>query len=634
MNKIIKSIRKNFSKKSNLIIAGIVVFVLILPNFVYALSGSGIMKAAFRWMANLIIKFFGLLLRLAGTTFEAVLQIGFKNSLMNVAKIGWEVSRDFANMLFILFMIIVAFATILRVERYGAKQLLPRIIIIALLINFSLVICAIIIDFSNLTADIFINNTNQANTDAGKKDIASTIVDGLQIASALTPQDCKAFDDKIKLCDQKSGEDKDDCIDEATLAKIRCESKMQQANTISENDNLLDIVSSAILGSIVIFIAAFSLFAGAILLLIRIVAIWFLVILSPIVFICYILPGLRPYWEKWWRSFINWCIFAPAFAFFIWLAARIITERRTEIETAFVGGSNSLGSSISGFFSVPGILLNYLLIIGILIGGLITAKQLGIYGANMAIGIGKKMAGGAKDWAKEKATRGLAKPGEWVSGKMGAAMNVPVLGRALRALPGMKQLAQAPAAAMTAERKRIGEERKKLERHSNDTLKDLFPTFNKSQKMAASQILATRKDLKEGRNLREKDIIASLKMANRYGDDQVKEILANRPSLAPEVGKSIEEATKKINPAKVDSVQSSEFQNPAVVDAMLKNWGGGHMAKLDETNREGLQKIQDAIYGLGADRTARETALNTINPKLKIYIDNTALKATGILTYD
>src|SRR3989344_684841 len=71
--------------------------------------------------------------------------------------IGWGITRDVANIFFIFILLIIAIATILRLESYGAKQLLPKLIILALLINFSLVIATTIVDASNVLALTFIS---------------------------------------------------------------------------------------------------------------------------------------------------------------------------------------------------------------------------------------------------------------------------------------------------------------------------------------------------------------------------------------------------------------------------------------------------------------------------------------------
>lgn len=65
---------------------------------------------------------------------------------------AWSVSRDVANILFIILflVVIVSQLTGIGIDNYGIKKILPRLIICALLINLSFIICELLIDLSNI----------------------------------------------------------------------------------------------------------------------------------------------------------------------------------------------------------------------------------------------------------------------------------------------------------------------------------------------------------------------------------------------------------------------------------------------------------------------------------------------------
>ncbi len=63
---------------------------------------------------------------------------------------GWGLGRDIVNIFLIFILLYIAIATILQLSGYGAKQLLTTLIVIAFLVNFSLVITKLIIDASNI----------------------------------------------------------------------------------------------------------------------------------------------------------------------------------------------------------------------------------------------------------------------------------------------------------------------------------------------------------------------------------------------------------------------------------------------------------------------------------------------------
>jgi len=69
---------------------------------------------------------------------------------------GLSITRGFSNLGFIVFLVAIGLATALRIEEYKAKKTLPLLIIVALLINFSPVLCGIIIDASNIVMNFFL----------------------------------------------------------------------------------------------------------------------------------------------------------------------------------------------------------------------------------------------------------------------------------------------------------------------------------------------------------------------------------------------------------------------------------------------------------------------------------------------
>ena len=422
--------QKFFSKKTA-IIAGVVLFALIVPNFCHALfgiDGESIAQSIMAWVTHIILSFFSLFVDLAARFLEAMLNIGFA-SHKDVVEIGWKIVRDFSNMFFILFMVIIAFATILRIERYGIKELLPKVIIIALLINFSLVICYLIIDFSDIAAHYFINSAKQGLS--GQQSIATVLRDGLNLTKVIIPADCdNQYQESLKTCALFPNPiDIAACAAAASTALNTCKTEQDNlAKTTNQEGNFINMVISTIFGSIILMIAAFILFVGGILIVVRLFFLWFLVMLVPFVFLCYLMPALRGNWQKWWRSFLSWCFFAPIYCFFIWLAIKLILEKRINQTIGVTGdaGNQTLGTA---FFGTTDNLIAYLFTAALLIGGLIAAKQMGIYGANTAMAIGQK-------WGRAAASRVTRYPrevGTLVSGAVAREM-----GKGLQKIPGFR----------------------------------------------------------------------------------------------------------------------------------------------------------------------------------------------------
>jgi len=262
----------------------------------------------------------------------------------DIVKIGWGITRDLVNMFFVFILLIIAIATILKVETFGMKAVLPKLIILALLINFTLVIAGAVIDFSQILTDFFI-------TQAGGTEFQTNIMNATQAMKTV------ALNTNIPVADGLK--------------------------------NMSEVFIGAILTVVFLLTTLFVLGAYVLFLIIRIVAIWFLLIMAPLAWMAYVLPNTKQHFEKWWSNFIKWVFFAPASAFFIFLAIFSYKSLLTQ------GIQNNLNSGdysqLLPSFTKPDVLLQYLLVIGILFGGLIVAQSMGIAGAKGAVGLGKSI---------------------------------------------------------------------------------------------------------------------------------------------------------------------------------------------------------------------------------------------------
>ncbi|AKM80605.1 MAG: membrane protein of unknown function [Candidatus Saccharibacteria bacterium GW2011_GWC2_44_17] len=69
----------------------------------------------------------------------------------NGTKTAWELARNTANVIFIIVFIIVIYSQItsMGLSNYGIKRMMPRLIIIAIAMNLSFIICQLMVDLSN-----------------------------------------------------------------------------------------------------------------------------------------------------------------------------------------------------------------------------------------------------------------------------------------------------------------------------------------------------------------------------------------------------------------------------------------------------------------------------------------------------
>ena len=86
------------------------------------------------WILFYIAQFFSYLVNLLiGTMVEVVAYNDFN---IDMVKSGWSIVRDVANNFFIIILLVIALGNILRVSQYN-RQLLPKLLVMAVLINFS-----------------------------------------------------------------------------------------------------------------------------------------------------------------------------------------------------------------------------------------------------------------------------------------------------------------------------------------------------------------------------------------------------------------------------------------------------------------------------------------------------------------
>ena len=249
--------------------------------------------------------------------------------------IGWTVIRDFANTFFILILLLIAFSTILRIQKYSAKAFLPKFIIAIFLINFSAVIAAIIIDFGQVFMYEIKGWMGAFGGNNGAMGDLTSLVNGMVDTYGITPP---------------------------------AEGKFSLENTTGA---VFAAVFAAIMGCVYIMLAGF--------LLIRLVVLAILIVLSPIAFLGIIMPGLSSHSGTWWKKIFEYSLFGPIFIFFVFLASTMASELTT---VTYSLPPNDL----TGLSSLVAIIVPYCVSIGMLLAVIPVTKQLGIAGSSALIG--------------------------------------------------------------------------------------------------------------------------------------------------------------------------------------------------------------------------------------------------------
>lgn len=276
----------------------------------------------------------------------------FVNPGPKAVEYGWIVTRDLANMFFILIMLVIAFGTILGREEYGYKRALPRLLFMAVVINFSKTICGIIIDFGQVVMLTFVNGFIQA---AGGNFLRAFQID--------------------KLLDLKPEAD----------------------------PHYAKLALGMMLAFILVTVATAVVLVMMVMLAWRIIVLWLLIIMSPIAFLSNAVgKSGAGYYSKWWEKFRSQIIVGPMLAFFLWLTLIAVQASGGNIAAAdrfadtLTAADQEIGAQSSDFpteVSRTDLYLSFVIAVCMLMAGL----QLAIESSDgLAKSFGNKVSGGLK----------------------------------------------------------------------------------------------------------------------------------------------------------------------------------------------------------------------------------------------
>lgn len=188
--------------------------------------------------------------------------------------LAWVIMRNISNVAFIVAFLVIIYSqlTSVGISNYGVKKMIPRLVIAAVLVNLSFTICAILLDLSNIAGyafqDAFMGIKNTIST-VGEN--TSTWTWSEVISTALS---------------------------NGALA----------IGAITFTTELLPmLVPAATLAGLTLLLILLIMAARQALIII-------LIIISPLAFVCYLLPGTEKWFKKWRDSFLTMLVFFPAFS--------------------------------------------------------------------------------------------------------------------------------------------------------------------------------------------------------------------------------------------------------------------------------------------------------------------------------
>lgn len=565
----------------------------------------------------------GILFTLGGLFLTFGLRLNGSLLLSPTVNVGWVITRDLANLGFVLAIVFIAIATILRVNQYGIKKILWRLVVAALLVNFSLTIAGIFLDMSGLLTNFFVARVvpPPSSTAASFSGVFQN-ENGIAFSSALA----NAFGLQELLHSNESG------------------FNAKQYQGITEfGAAMLALLANMFFVTLFTITGAVTMLTIAALVFVRYVAMTILLILMPIAWIGWVFPGSKfsEAYKMWWGKFIEWLIWLPVATFFIYLTVLIVTNQAANpnsiLSVAQSITTNPQGTALDNFlvffshgFETIG---RMLAILGLLAGGLIATRRISDTGAKVVLGTADAAHNYLTGKVRGAAYGATALPAGYLARRalqsyLRGGREVDAQGKEITPARGQRWVnriskygkyvgvsgaASALAGYIAKGKDEVAEYQKNyLDKLNDDALKSYTEMIGDPIAMAAKATeLAKRNKLE--------DIApeGSAKLKN-YEDalkkmGVEKDFLNNMPHLAGSFGKTIEEVVRKITD--VSKISETALKKAEIQAALSAN----QYQKLRQSNEVTEKTLLEMKDGLGknfeAVKLEIQTKLTTLSPQ-------------------
>ena len=192
--------------------------------------------------------------------------------------LAWVIMRNISNVAFIVAFLVIIYSqlTSAGISNYGVKKMLPRLVIAAVLVNLSFTFCAVLLDLSNIAGYAF------QDAFMGIKNTISTVGENTGVGWTWS---------EVIVMILSNG-----ALAGGVVA------------TVAMGAELLPLALSALVGIGLVLLLVLLIMAA------RQALIVILIIISPLAFVCYLLPGTEKWFKKWRDLFLTMLVFFPAFA--------------------------------------------------------------------------------------------------------------------------------------------------------------------------------------------------------------------------------------------------------------------------------------------------------------------------------
>lgn len=588
-------------------------------------DGNGTLDNFILGIGSIMLTWSVVIFDILGLLFNNMLFYTLNTSAMPLGTIqlGWSIVLGIANILFIFIILYISLNTVLGLSGANTYKLLGKLILVALLINFSLTFTNVLIDASNIIAREFWYKT--APPLPGEyPDLAGTIYYAYNFENLITTKN------NLDAQERSVGSAGDKTEDQAAGSSN---------NAVSISSRNIGLAYMGV--SMFVFIACFVLGMAVAIFSVRFIKLMILMIFSPLAFLGYIIPPTEGLSKQWWGTLTSEAFLAPAFMFFVYIAISInvgivnLGLQYDRVAKYFLNGPGGADPEI-----VYMVVFSFVITSILLLGASVAAKmmsndsyQMGGKLAGLAFGTGvgavaaggRQIGGRAGQWAYERLAdkdftgsatlrsfADNARKGSW------DIRNAPALGSAT-------ELAGAQAGMKTSE---------------GLVFKDAKASVGgrlKEQTDARAKEVAAEKERKDTARRLETDRIKS----ELSDESKIRGTIAGYDNLSADkqkeaISKAIQERMKKLRPEEQLELIGDNVGDPGKKH-LIENLSDRRAIKTleDKLNDEDKVKLQTLITGnkknnKGGAGYYKEQMLNTKIEETKTKIDGikTRLEST------
>lgn len=281
----------------------------------------------------------------------------YQDAFVNIIYPGWLILRNLANIFFIIALLVVGLRILFQQSAAStARSFIMRLVIMALLVNFSLVIAQGVVGIADTVQSQFLPSGSEVVKALGTK----LMVDPIQ--------------------------------------SFRTAVTNSETGTIT-SDSFSDLAKPMVL--LMLAVAAFFAFiAIAAFLAVRLVALMLLYMVSPIAYVGYVMDESSGTASKWWHEFLRYAFMTPILVFFLNIAALVATATSSNI-----GNVITIGDSIADDLVMGGLtIITHFIVILILFAGMKFAMS---FSAASSKSVTKKITDFAQNGFKKTFTKPL-----------------------------------------------------------------------------------------------------------------------------------------------------------------------------------------------------------------------------------